>query len=345
MKKLIALLLAMIMVCGLATTAFADDFVNNDNQPAFTPDQGTTFTKEYIVHSGKAPAEDFDFGTPELIKFVDQYENEATLPTTYPAVTLGKASFTSMEEGTYTAEATVTIDQESVKASALGVYTYKIEEVAGTNAGVSYVAEPVYLVVTVLRDEANEWHYVAAIHYEKPDGEKTAQTTNEYDSGSLTVTKQITGNMADMTKKFSFTITFNAPDDLIMNSAMKITVGNISGYELWTPCANSASYTNSIGDGESIVITNIPAGVTYTITEVKEDYTQSSVTGEEVTGEDEKTVSGTIEADDEDAAEFTNELKSNVDTGVALDSAPYIVMLVVAMVGMVALVAKKRYEV
>ena len=42
---------------------------------------------------------------------------------------------------------------------------------------------------------------------------------------------------------------------------------------------------------------------------------------------------------------IVNNKTTSVDTGIALDSAPYFVILAVAMFGMVALVSKKRYEV
>ena len=41
---------------------------------------------------------------------------------------------------------------------------------------------------------------------------------------------------------------------------------------------------------------------------------------------------------------FTNELKSNIDTGILMDSAPYVVMLLVAAAGLVLFTNKRRVQ-
>ena len=52
-----------------------------------------------------------------------------------------------------------------------------------------------------------------------------------------------------------------------------------------------------------------------------------------------------VAADQDVAATVTNKKDTIVDMGIDMDSAPYFVILAVAMFGMVALVSKKRYEV
>ena len=306
MKKFTALLLALIMVFSLATVASAAE-INDKNEADYTDklDKGTTFTKEYIVNSGKAPAEKFVF-TVEYEGFVNQDgEKEDTEKT--PTVTIGTADFEAKEAGTYTATADVTIT--GATDCALGVYTYKITETDAGVAGVDYVAEPVYLVVTVLRDENSQKHYVAAIHYEKVDGSKTDKTTNDYDAGSLNITKEITGNMADMTKEFPIKVTFTPQEGdhfVNVNDVQIVNNGTTAGidYSYTSNDDGTVTVTFTLTNGESAEFTNIPSGTTYVVEETDlYGYTQTKAEGVEGVVDDAtvgKSVSGTVEDQDTD---------------------------------------------
>lgn len=360
MKKLTALLLALVMVCSLATTAFAADFNNEEGQKDYTDimDKETSFTKKYDVLSGTAPDEAFKF-TVAFESFVNQ-NGDAANTTTYPTVTIGDATFTEdmLAGGDYSEDAAVSIT--NIDNCALGVYTYKITETDNGIAGVNYVADPVYLNVTILRDEGNGKHYVAAIHYETVDGAKTGETTNTYEAGILEVTKKTTGNMADLTKKFPISILFKPEAGDSFKEVMTVQITNDSAttnrtYTYSETDRGDVIVTFELADAEAAYFYNIPLGTTYTVQETAlYGYTQVSADGEtveetKITDNGAEVVSRTVsgvfdESNGQDSVEFKNELKSNVDTGVALDSAPYILMLVVAMAGVAALVSKKRYE-
>lgn len=329
MKKIIALLLAVIMVMGLATV------VSAETKGDAKPDTANTFVKKYTVVKGTAPAETFDFGEATFVKFYDQYGAEVAsdkVPATKPTITVGDAVFADALTATDTANVTVSVsDYENVT---LGKYVYSITEVDQHTAGVTYNTKPMYLVVTISRDEESKQHYVAALHYETEDGKKTGELENVYNSGKLTVTKQITGNMADMEKDFEFTIVLTAPAGDTIKSELTINVGNAAA-EKDTPNAATKTYTYSIGDGESIVIDNIPAGVTYTISEKNGDYKQTVTAG---------ALTGDIAANDDDKVEVTNDLTKEIDTGIVMDSVPFIVMAVIAVIGLAAFTAKKRVQ-
>lgn len=216
----------------------------------------------------------------------------------------------------------------------LGVYTYKVTEVAGSTAGVTYSEEELYLVLTILRDESSNQHYVAAMHYESTTGtDKSSGFTNEYDAGSLTVTKDIKGNMADMDKEFAFTIVFTAPSSETVNSA--ITVSKPDGTSETITFAEGETtytYTINLGDDDTVTFTNIPEGVTYTVSEDAENYASEHTT----------VADGTIAANDEDTDLWTNTLTNEVDTGINMDSMPYILLLAVACMGLFVFISKKR---
>lgn len=321
MKKLFAILLALVMVCSLGVTAFAEQDLSQvqDVQPKIY--------KTYQVNNGTAPAETFTF-TFTAVSYVNGEGNTVT-DATIPAIPAATISFDAISEST-TKDATLSINADNY---ALGVYTYKVEETAGSTAGVTYDGTDLYLVLTILRDESNGKHFVAAMHYQTATGEKKGEQgaiVNQYDSSSLSVTKQIEGNMADMEKEFTFTITFAAPENKNVNSSITVTKPN-STTETKTFVDGTLTYTIKLGDDDTVTFTNLPVGVTYKVSEDAENYTASQ-----------NNVEGTISTDAENKVEITNTLTSEVDTGISLDSLPYVVVLAVALLGAVVLFTKKR---
>lgn len=326
MKKFLSILLALALVLSLGTVAFAANYDDH-------LDKDTSFSKEYVVTNGTAPAETFDF-VVEYQHFTNGKDEPATA-TTHPTVTLGDAVFDSALSETGTADVSVTItDYDNVE---LGRYTYKITEVVPDTktAGTTYNSEPVYLVVTILRNEDNSKHYVAAIHYETEDGEKTGKITNTYDAGQLSVTKQIEGNMADMDKKFGFTVVFTPVEGTVFNTDVQIVNDNEDTGRSYNATKNDdGTYTIKfeLGDDETATFTNIPVGTTYTVTENADGYKSTHTT----------VADGQIASGDEDEDVWTNTLTQEIDTGVFMDSMPYVLLLVGACAGLVVFFARRR---
>jgi len=352
MKKLLAGFMAATMVMSMSVTAFAGTVTTTNTDADGKEsnsliqvedeqvekiqdmlDKSTKFTKEYVITNGTAPAETFDFAV-EYVGYKNN-EGESASAIAYPTVTLGDAVFSSDLSATDTADATVEItDYEEV---ALGVYTYKITEVTPTTktAGTTYNEEPVYLVVTVLRDEASENHYVAAIHYETATGKKTSKIINSYDAGQLSVTKKIEGNMADMTKKFDFTVVFTPAEGTAFDTTVQIAndaAGTKREYNATTNADGAYTIEFELGDDETATFTNIPVGTTYTVSENEDGYTKAHT----------KEADGSITGGDTDEDEWTNTLTSEVDTGISLDNMPYIMVLALVALGLVGFVSKKR---
>lgn len=320
MKKFFSAVLALALVLSVTTAAFA-------TSPAPAYDVQTVVYKTYQVNNGTAPAQNFTFSFSGV-----SYTNgdgEVVADADIPTIADASISFDEITETTKNSTA-LGINADDYN---LGVYKYLVTETAGNTAGVTYSAEQYYLVLTIVRDEENNKHFVGAFHYESLDGDKTTMGdtgyTNTYDSGSLTVEKYIAGNMADMDKKFTFTISFYAGDKTW--DASSIVVSSNEGE--WSTKGDYHIYTVELGDRENVKFSNLPAGVTYEVGEDNENYNSVKTVSDE---------NMTIEANDKDNVAFTNTLTNEIDTGISMDSLPYILMLAAAVCGMVVFFAKKR---
>lgn len=334
MKKIISLLLAFVMVFSLATVAAAD---------TYTDASTITFTKNYNASGASAvsPAEIFEF---ENIAFVSATQTGVDYTEDWAKANLPTISTVSYDKGaagseTKTGTFTVTLP---TNYPSVGIYTYSFNEKDNNVEGVTYNATQMKLVVTVV--EENGLKRVAAIHCEGATGDKTNMFDNTYSAGTLAVTKKVTGNLGDHNKAFEITVTFNANDgDTVMSD---ITYTNPGETEVTTIAGNWTTKEVKINlkHNETVTFNNIPEGVTYTV--VESDYTSEAAGKYDAASYDFSDETGKlISAGDADTVEITNNKSTTVDTGIALDSAPYFVILAVAMFGMVALVSKKRYEV
>ena len=125
--------------------------------------------------------------------------------------------------------------------------------------------------------------------------DRTAAFTNTklpISTGRLTISKTVTGQGADFTKKFKFTVTFTDAPDAYPYTGVSAGTLRSGGSVL-------------LADGESITITGLPEGVQYTVAEAdytKEGYTSSS------TG-----AAGCIYANALQTASFTNNWNSAMD--------------------------------
>ena len=124
-----------------------------------------------------------------------------------------------------------------------------------------------------------------------------------------------------------FTISFAAP----IGSEIRSAVSTNAQDGTWS--TDGLTYTIALGDSESVTLDNIPAGVSYTVSEDAENYTSDKTNG---------TFTGDIAANDADTVSFTNTLNRGIDTGINLDSMPYIMILCLVAVCAVVLFVRKR---
>lgn len=340
MKKIFSLMLAAVLALGLTAMAWAvAEEPGASGGTTYTDDDRITIEKCYrLVNDGTvSPAETFHFSLTTL-GVTDSTETLATMPRFTDAngdlITGFDISFA---EGEATAAGVVKSYTLMLPAyDTVGIYTYEIAEVVDDDAhtaGVTYNTQKLLLKVTVIQTEDGRIR-VAAVHLGDEDGDKVGQVVNTYAAGTLDVTKTVAGLMGDQNKPFHFTATLTRPAGLVMDSTIGLTVAGVA--QAFTPVwDNNGRCTVSfdLKHGQTASLTNLPYGMSYTVAE--DDYTGSGYTTTQ-TGD-----SGAISAGSVTAA-FTNTKGGNVDTGVLLDSAPYALLLVMALSGGAVLLLRRR---
>lgn len=304
MKKLLALALTLVMVLSLSVTAFA----------AETDQTSITFAKE-VAGTG-APDETYQFKL--------QKEGQDVSGCT----------------GSVNGAGDVTIPLPNIAdiGSEPGVVEYGLVETDNATAGMTY-ATSYKVKVWLYRDDTNGGALYRVAKLYNGSNEKAAAVTNTYSAGSLAVTKVVTGNMGDRSKEFNVTVTFTAPEGKTVRSTISYTdngEGKTIAPGAWS--GNTASASITLKHDETVTFENIPYGVTYTVVEDNyqdEDYTTTTNYSDDT---NKKIDTAT------DTVTITNKKSATVDTGIALDSLPYVLLLAVSLVGMAAFVMKKRAE-
>ena len=337
-KKLTAGALALSMMFAMAVPmAFAE-----------TPHDMTSVTVKKLYKlegNGVSPAETFTLKQTKS----EVVDSEAT---TAPA--LGTITGATFGEGAATAEgATGTITIQLPTYEKVGIYKYTLEEEAGSTAGVTYYGNEIKLVVTVVNDGTGKVR-VAAVHTEaenenggfdsitKGEGGKSDTFANTYKANELEVSKTVTGNMGDKDKYFTFHVTFtkNSNED----APTLIKYEDATGEHTLTFTGGTATKEFTLKNDSEMHFTNIPAGVTYTVSE--ESYADDgykTYIGSETEENEKRKAEGTSTTEKATVA-FINHKGGDVDTGVILDNAPYMLMLAVVAGGAMTLVIKKRRE-
>ena len=330
MKKFMSLLLALLLVASLVASAFADGYTD---MSAVT----LTVTYNETNEGSISPAETLAF-TIARTSVTDAAEGVTAENMPIPILgTVSYAEGDAGKDGAMTKSLTITLPSYS----SVGIYTYTIKQTAGTNAGVEYWSKDIRLVVTVIQDADTGLIRVAAVHTEGTGtGQKSDDITNTYSAGSLSVTKTVTGNMGDRDKYFAITVTLTGEQGKTYASSYTVSGGS----KLVNGPDDSNSPTISIGTpatfylkhGETFTIENLPYGVTYTVAEA--DYTTEGYEEAEINFPDpDKKIDSASET-----VTITNNKQATVDTGIVLDSLPYVLLLVLSIGGAVLFLLKRR---
>ena len=344
MKKTLAILLALIlMMANIAALADGDDTSTwttgeledwtvpvSKNYTVFGA-TGTVYPAETIAFTSTAATDNPDGGSAnlEVAQFsVTGVSNSNVLTITFPTFTK------------------------------VGLYHFEISETAGSTQGVTYNPNNtvIKLSVPIVYDYDNkclkifeDGKGITAVVVGE-DKVKTDKLENNYDLGNLTVKKEVSGNLGKKDQLFTIKVTLKTEDNLKVYSDIKISGGSDAGNTQtvtgngWT---GEKEITIKLMDSETATFANIPAGVTYTVEEDSSIHGGVDPNGSDgskgyVISYEEKT--NTIGKGETKAAIVKNNKDIPVDTGISMETVPYIMILVLALAGAVMLFIRKREE-
>lgn len=359
LKKFFAGVLAAAMMLTVGATAVlatntTDSMIVADNNGV----ANFTLTKKLMVAEGTAPQKmTFNFTVSGRDADAAKGAKAGTLGkdfTTQPSVTLEKTGNEQFTTSTTAYSQTFSIDLVKLLGdnyNKVGKYAYTISENETKIPGITKDSHEYEMIVTVVNKEkdnlTSDTGYGYFVGMYDADGNKVpAVFTNTYNSYSLEVKKTVEGNFGDLGDTFTFYITLgkeDGKDDNYATATVHVSdTSNPANNATWT--VGGGQQTVTLKHGQTITVSNLPVGVTYTVTEEKTNADGSTwvynTTGEAVAIND---VLPSITADNNaNKVEIVNKHEGTPDMGVVLDNAPYIAMLAIVAIGGVALMLNKR---
>lgn len=147
-------------------------------------------------------------------------------------------------------------------------------------------------------------------------------TFTPYPNANLTIRKTVSGNMYDANKAFAFTVT--ADKDM--------TCGETTGKTITFNLKKDEEATISVPVGATVTVSENPDGYTYSFVSITDGVTKEHINNG---------ISFTMPRQDVIVV-INNDKTVTVDTGVLLDTLPYVLILGVVAVGAVLMLRKRR---
>ena len=301
LKRFTSVTLATALIGTMGVAAFAEDAVNNSGAAA------DSYLMKYLeVGEGIAiPNETFTFEFTQT-----KYNGETTYADTYAA----PISSVTMNTKTGTWDPTNDADDEGsvyqkkamsdilpAKFPAAGVYTYTVEEVAGSTSGFTYDPQKYVLNVYVKNDGTKTVEVKKStdgttegdkVDVKKQDPTKDAKEetgddavavqgftfdnkykktntkTDDNTEGFLNISKTVKGDYGDKTYGFEFAITLTAPRLAAADAKAKYSIYNTDGTKASSgEMAYGSAQEFALKDGQTLRFYEIEAGTKYSVTE------------------------------------------------------------------------------
>ena len=190
-------------------------------------------------------------------------------------------------------------------------------------------------------DDEQKWVYT---YTDESARVKSSGFKNELDTVDLEFTKDITGNQADQSKKFTFTLSITGANPnqeyAVEITGTDVIVDGSSVTEGMITTDSNGAYTGTfeLTKGDIVKVLDLPVGATYNVTEDAEDYTSTPAN---VTGYTDP-VTGTFVKDTDVKTSYTNSREGIIPTGVILTVAPFMIGLLLFGAVMMFMISRRR---
>lgn len=224
-----------------------------------------------------------------------------------------------------------------------GIYYYQLKE---QDSGVTGITEDAntYILKAYVSYSGDALAVTGAVMMPLTGGNlgtKSDEFLNTYATNTLTITKNVTGNMGDKTKPFTFTIDLTDPD--AAQHVNSVTVVKPDAQTEVVEFANgTATVTIDLKDTQSVTIKGLPEGTDYSITESNNEGYEVTYEGATQDTGNANLATGTMTTSAATVT-VTNTRNATTPTGVIMNVAPYALMVVIAVAG-VAVFMRKRVE-
>ncbi len=338
-KKLVAALLSGAMVLGMSITSFAAEGTTPISVKGTDPGASVNVTKTWNV------AENGLFNNTENFDFTLTYKDATPVGSNATATPqYNKSDMTSKDVDITTdwadnaaggTSSTGTLSYvnlfDGVTFSAPGEYIFTLSENAGTNPNISY-DESVYTITVQVVWGENDNLVIGGIvtsdQSGKKDGDGAGFTNNAKDTGALKITKHVSGNAANKTDEFTFSIRITG-----VNGTYTTTDGTVTAVD------GTITKVITLSHGEDFVINNLPVGAEYTVTETGYgDYTSTSING---SVDEDRVITDTVKKGD-NTVDYTNMKSVTAPTGIFLNFVPFILIFGAAVLGCFVFFRRRR---
>ncbi len=328
MKKVLAILFVLVLTFSMAVTVAADSNGQSVIEKGWVDENGDT------LGEGDYPEIDLEFEILEVSATDNtyaSYDNDDNIPDVVFSKT---ASSTDI----------CVSGLDSIEGA--GLFEYTIKEIDPEVAGVTATDDE--YVVQILRTFVMDSNGKAttevetasiAVYLASDTNTKLETINNTYVDGDLALDIAVTGNLAD--KDDDFTVEIVITSDVPVETDIVLPDGTVIEFEE-TDDGYVGKATVTISDNDGVkTITGIPEGVTVTVTEKNPD--PYELVDYDTDGNETTTPPSIVMTSDGASVVITNYYNTAIDTGISLDSLPYILILVaVGGVAVFWMIRKRR---
>lgn len=323
-----------------------------------------TFDFSITAATSSNPAVESGIGTPTV--------GSAAFTSTYPkdniyasVQSVGDVTDSlTLPEGKVYAKLPVTVNFAGISFPNPGVYRYTVTEQATNQDGITndtVTTRTLDVYVGYKGNSETELEVMGYVMYNGTITETTSTSksngfTNTYGTQNLTLTKSVEGNQGNRDKYFRFEVTLASAVDgtkYTVTVPTGLTEGDLEGSDQLSDVnktelvatGGTVTAVYYLKDNQSITIQGLTPATTYAISEEDIYAADGYTTKYQIDSNGEQTnnsFTAQTMGNSSHTVIFTNTKNGTVPTGILLETAPYLILGAVVVVGLVVLFATRR---